>query len=135
MLIWIHGGGYTIGSKDQYGPPAGLLSRASNGIVFVSLNYRLGAFGFISGPTLQADGVANAGLLDQRLALQWVQEHISKFGGDPQNVTVMGESAGGGSILHHITVCFAFRTRFYYCLLLSPSTSAQIEISGIWRSQ
>lgn len=69
VLVCIHGGGYTIGSKDEYGPPGGLLARVSNSVVFVSLNYCLGAFGFISGPTLQVDGVANTGLLDQRLGL------------------------------------------------------------------
>lgn len=68
------------------------------------MNYRLGAFGWLSGPTFQADGTANAGLYDQRFALQWVQQHIAKFGGDPKRVTVFGESAGGGSIMHQITV-------------------------------
>ncbi len=67
------------------------------------MNYRLGAFGFLSGPSLQANGDANAGLLDQRLALEWVQAHIASFGGDPNRVTVLGESAGGGSIMHQIT--------------------------------
>ena len=57
---------------------------------YVSINYRLGAFGWLSGPTLQADGVANAGLRDQRFALKWVQQHIAKFGGDPSRVTVFG---------------------------------------------
>lgn len=66
------------------------------------MNYRLGAFGFLAGPTMQRDGTANAGLYDQCLALQWVQENIAKFGGDPDNVTVMGESAGAGSIMFHL---------------------------------
>jgi carboxylesterase type B len=70
----------------------------------VALNYRLGALGWLSGPTFQTDGVANAGLLDQRFALHWIQKHIASFGGDPDQVTVMGESAGGGSIMHQITV-------------------------------
>ena len=106
VLVWIYGGGYTEGSKDGSGDPAGLVARSrtgSNGVVFVELNYRLGAFGWLSGPTFQANGSANAGLLDQRFALEWVQEHISKFGGDPKRVTVIGESAGGGSIMHQIT--------------------------------
>ena len=106
VLVWIYGGGYTAGEKSAYNA-AGLIkaSQATNtdGIIFVSLNYRLGAFGWISGPTLQSDGVANAGLYDQRLALQWVQDNIHLFGGDPNRVTVIGESAGGGSIMHQIT--------------------------------
>lgn len=67
------------------------------------MNYRLGAFGWLSGPTFQSDGTSNAGLHDQRFALQWIQKHIAKFGGDPNRVTVFGESAGGGSIMHQIT--------------------------------
>ena len=106
VLVWIYGGGYTEGSKDGSGDPAGLVARSrtgSNGVVFVELNYRLGAFGWLSGPTLQANGSANAGLLDQRFALEWVQAHIHKFGGDPNRVTIIGESAGGGSVMHQIT--------------------------------
>lgn len=106
VLVWIYGGGYTAGEKSAYSA-AGLIeaSHASSteGIIFVSLNYRLGAFGWLSGPTLQSNGVANAGLYDQRLALQWVQDNIHLFGGDPNRVTVIGESAGGGSIMHQIT--------------------------------
>ncbi|KAH8825866.1 acetylcholinesterase precursor [Flagelloscypha sp. PMI_526] len=104
VLVWIHGGGYTGGSKDAWGfTPEGLYNVSDSGFVAVSINYRLGAFGFLSGSTVKKQGVLNAGLLDQRFALQWVQEHIHKFGGDPSQVTIMGESAGGGSVVHHIT--------------------------------
>lgn len=109
VLVWIYGGGYTFGEKTGNGVynPAGLLKASqasgSDGVVYVALNYRLGAFGWISGPTLQSDGTANAGLYDQRLALQWIQKNIHLFGGDPNRVTVFGESAGGGSIFHQIT--------------------------------
>ncbi|KAI9666250.1 MAG: hypothetical protein M1821_004185 [Bathelium mastoideum] len=106
VLVWIYGGGYTSGSKDGSGDPAGLVARSrtgSNGVVFVELNYRLGAFGWLSGPSLQANGSANAGLLDQRFALEWVQANVHKFGGDPKRVTIIGESAGGGSVMHQIT--------------------------------
>ncbi|KAK4695303.1 hypothetical protein P7C71_g2425, partial [Lecanoromycetidae sp. Uapishka_2] len=106
VLVWIYGGGYTFGEKSSYSA-AGLIHAAqvnnTDGIIFVSLNYRLGAFGWLSGPTFQEDGTANAGLYDQRLALQWVQDNIHLFGGDPNRVTVIGESAGGGSIMHQIT--------------------------------
>ena len=67
------------------------------------MNYRLGAFGWLSGPTLQSNGTANAGLYDQRLAIEWIRDNIHLFGGDPERITLMGESAGGGSIMHQIT--------------------------------
>lgn len=73
------------------------------------MNYRLGAFGWLSGPTFQESGTANLGLYDQRLALEWVQANIHLFGGDPNRVTVFGESAGGGSIMHQITVSISKR--------------------------
>ncbi|KAI9841075.1 MAG: hypothetical protein M1838_003785 [Thelocarpon superellum] len=107
VLVWIYGGGYVEGDKTGNGSPVGLLSESAFGtggsVIYVAMNYRLGAFGWLAGPTLQADGTANVGLLDQRLALEWVQEHIEAFGGDPKRVTVFGESAGGGSIMHQIT--------------------------------
>ncbi|KFY69939.1 hypothetical protein V499_09615 [Pseudogymnoascus sp. VKM F-103] len=107
VLVWIYGGGYTAGSKTGSGNPATLLDSARDGdekgIIFVALNYRLGMFGWLSGPTYQASGTANIGLHDQRLALEWVQTNIHLFGGDPNRVTVIGESAGGGSIMHQIT--------------------------------
>lgn len=94
------------GSKESWGSPNNIISASqedgSDGIIWVAMNYRLGAFGFLSGPSLLKYGTANAGLYDQRLALQWVQENIAKFGGDPDNVTVMGESAGAGSIMFHL---------------------------------
>ncbi|TKX25031.1 hypothetical protein C1H76_2741 [Elsinoe australis] len=108
VLVWLYGGGYTAGSKAGSGSPAGLLERSQNnngtGIIYVAPNYRLGAFGWLSGPTFQEEGgLANAGLYDQRFALEWVQKYIHLFGGDPDQVTVFGESAGGGSIEHQIT--------------------------------
>ncbi|KAK5459846.1 hypothetical protein LTS15_003975 [Exophiala xenobiotica] len=109
VLVWIYGGGYVGGSKSSInsGNPSGLIkaSQANGdpGVIFVAMNYRVGAFGWLAGPTLQSEGgVSNAGLYDQRLALEWVQNNIHLFGGDPTKVTVMGESAGGGSIEHQI---------------------------------
>ena len=106
VLIWIYGGGYVAGVKSTYNPP-GLIYRSENNgrepIVFVSMNYRLGALGWLAGPTFQQSGTANNGLLDQRAAFEWVQENIHLFGGDKDRVTIIGESAGGGSVMHHLT--------------------------------
>lgn len=107
MLVWIYGGGFTLGSKSE-NDPAGLIAQSqtngAEGMIFVAMNYRLGMFGWLSGPAFQEQsGIGNAGLWDQRLALEWVQTYIRLFGGDPNRVTVMGESAGGGSLLHQIT--------------------------------
>lgn len=71
-------------------------------VVAVSMGYRLNVLGFLSGAEIYTDGDANAGLLDQRAALDWIQRHISKFGGDPGTVTIDGESAGGASVLMQI---------------------------------
>lgn len=71
----------------------------SNGFVSVIIQYRLGAFGFLSSEDVHRHGQVNAGLLDQNFALQWVQKHIHKFGGDPNRVTVAGESSGAGSVM------------------------------------
>ncbi|EME40268.1 hypothetical protein DOTSEDRAFT_74915 [Dothistroma septosporum NZE10] len=108
VLVWVHGGGYTSGSKTGDGSPAGILARSQDnqggGVVYVSVSYRLGAFGFSSGPTFEKEGgIANAALYDQRAALLWVQQNIHLFGGDPRRVTVMGQSAGAGSLMHHVT--------------------------------
>ncbi|EPQ58489.1 alpha/beta-hydrolase, partial [Gloeophyllum trabeum ATCC 11539] len=73
------------------------------GIIGVSMGYRLNVLGFLSGNEVSANGDANAGLLDQRAAIEWVQRHISQFGGDPDEITISGESAGGASVIMQIT--------------------------------
>ncbi|WP_433559086.1 carboxylesterase/lipase family protein [Pseudonocardia xinjiangensis] len=92
VMVWIHGGGYTNGSNSL--PTFDGTAFARDGVVLVGMNYRLGAEGFL----LLPGGTPNLGLLDQVAALRWVQENIAAFGGDPGNVTVFGESAGGMSI-------------------------------------
>ncbi|KAI0391535.1 carboxylesterase [Xylariaceae sp. FL0594] len=103
VMIWIHGGGFVLGSKTSDGNPAGLIARSraagDKGMIVVSINYRLGMFGWLAG----GDVTANLGLHDQRLAFEWVRQYIRRFGGDPKRVTIAGESAGGSSIVHHIT--------------------------------
>lgn len=108
VLVWVYGGGYVNGDKTSSGNPATLIATSQEnggeGVVYVAMNYRLGLFGWLSGSTFNSeDGVSNAALYDQRLAFEWVQEHIHLFGGDPTRVTVLGESAGAGSIMHQIT--------------------------------
>lgn len=122
VLVWIYGGGYVEGDKTASGSPSGLLARSeespsSGGLIYVAMNYRLGAFGFLAGEEVKKDGIANAGLLDQRFALEWVQKYIHLFGGDPDRVTIFGESAGGGSIVHQITVSHAAWKRCGFWLI------------------
>ena len=76
-----------------------MINTNDNGFIAVIIQYRLGAFGFLSSEDVKKNGQVNAGLLDQRFALRWVQEHISKFGGDPDKVTIAGESAGAASVM------------------------------------
>ena len=94
VMVWIHGGMFEMGTGATAIYDGSRFAR--DGIVCVTINYRVGADGFLS--LGEADGNANRGLLDQIAALQWVQENIGAFGGDPANVTVFGESAGGKSI-------------------------------------
>ncbi|KAM5380117.1 hypothetical protein ACJZ2D_003764 [Fusarium nematophilum] len=134
VLVWIYGGGYASGAKAVIngGLPGGLLERGGNDFIYVALNYRLGAFGFLGGPLFEASGgVPNAGLLDQRFALEWMQRNIHMFGGDPGRVTVMGESAGGGSILYQITAFGGLKgpAPFQQAILQSPATAPSPLIS------
>ena len=92
VMVYIHGGGWFAGSGSQY-PGAGL---ARKGVVLVTLNYRLGVFGFMSTEDEVSPG--NYGLLDQIAALKWVKKNIAAFGGDPNMVTIFGQSAGAGSV-------------------------------------
>ncbi|KAL0578556.1 hypothetical protein V5O48_003457 [Marasmius crinis-equi] len=101
VIVWIHGGGYIGGFASGY-EGSDLISQSNDGVVVVVIQYRLGLFGFLSGNEVHANGALNAGLLDQNFALRWVNRHISKFGGDPAQVTIWGLSAGAGSVLQHI---------------------------------
>lgn len=105
VMVWIHGGGFTMGQGTQTdGGTRGDRLAAGQGVVVVSFNYRLGALGFLAHPALVAEGegAGNWGFLDQVALLQWVQENAAAFGGDPGNVTIFGESAGGASVCLHM---------------------------------
>src|SRR6516162_11212698 len=93
VLVWIHGGAFTNGSSSVADYDGAAFAR--DGVVCVSINYRLAAEGFL----FLDDGIANLGLLDQLAALRWVQDNIASFGGDPARVTVAGESAGAMSVI------------------------------------
>ncbi|KAJ7470963.1 alpha beta-hydrolase [Mycena latifolia] len=100
-LVWIHGGGYLAGAASSFNGED-IIRQSNRGIVVVLVQYRLGVFGFLPGAAVKGNGALNAGLLDQDFALRWVNQHISKFGGDPSKVTIWGESAGAGSVLQHV---------------------------------
>ena len=98
VLVWIHGGGFTEDAGRNYDPAA----LAADGVVAVTINYRLGALGFLAHPALASrpgGPAGNYGLMDQQAALRWVKANIGRFGGNPHDVTMAGESAGGLSVL------------------------------------
>ncbi len=114
VMVWIHGGGNTAGSAGDL-VPLGVGGRFYDGhvltqtrdVIVVSVNYRLGIFGFFANAALKSEESAypyagNQGLLDQRQALQWVRDNIAVFGGDPDNVTIFGESAGSWDVCAHV---------------------------------
>ncbi|KAL0578987.1 hypothetical protein V5O48_003027 [Marasmius crinis-equi] len=102
VLFYIHGGGYVFGNPRNW--PFDHWIRQSPNVVVVSVYYRLDSFGFLSIPEFDdsAVGDSNAGFLDQVEALRWVRDNIASFGGDPSKVTINGQSAGGGSVQHHL---------------------------------
>ena len=110
VALWIHGGGYREGWGSE--PEFDGQEWAARDVVLVSINYRLGVFGFMAHPLLSAEsphGVSgNYGILDQIEALKWIQKNIEQFGGDPDNVMIFGQSAGGGSVR---TLCESPLTR------------------------
>jgi len=104
VIVWIYGGGFNVGSASMANYAGENLAR--DGVVYVSLAYRVGPMGFLAHPELSAEGRSadgqghsgNYGLMDQVAALEWVQRNIARFGGDPANVTIMGQSAGSASV-------------------------------------
>lgn len=121
VMVWIHGGVLLHGGASIY--PGDAL--AKKGVVVVTLNYRLGRFGFFAHPALAAESPndvrGNYGYLDQLAALQWVQHNIAAFGGDPKQVTIFGESAGGGSVIAHLVSPMS-RGLFVRAIAESPGT-------------
>lgn len=104
VMVWIHGGGFVFGEGVQLDNGTRGDRLAQRGVVVVSMNYRLGAYGFFAHPLLTAEGGSsgNFGFEDQVAALRWVQTNIAAFGGNPDDVTIFGESAGGQSVCFHL---------------------------------
>jgi len=119
VMVWIYGGALVHGRTSLY--PADALAR--QGVVVVSMNYRMGRFGFFAHPALVAEAPddlrGNYAYMDQRAALQWVQRNIAAFGSDPKAVTIFGESAGGGSVMVHLTSPLS-RGLFHRAMMQSP---------------
>ncbi|KAF9774789.1 hypothetical protein IL306_007178, partial [Fusarium sp. DS 682] len=105
VLVWIHGGGFTVGDTGlphcNLAPIVAYSQSIGNPIIGVAINYRLGVPGFLDSDELRATGApANRGILDQNTAFQWLRKNISGFSGDPDRITAIGQSAGGSSVMH-----------------------------------
>ncbi len=126
VMVWIYGGALVHGNTPQY--PADAL--AAEGVIVVSMNYRMGRFGFFAHPALAeeepGDPKGNYGYMDQLAALQWIRRNIAAFGGNPQNVTIFGESAGGGSVMAHMISPLS-RGLFQRAILQSPGVPTARE--------
>jgi para-nitrobenzyl esterase len=120
VMVWIHGGGLEIGTSTDI--PGDALAR--QGVIVVSMNYRLGRLGFFAHPALLEEDPdelhGNYGYMDQISALRWIRRNISAFGGDSSAVTIFGESAGGGSVMVHLTSPLS-RGLFQRAIMQSPA--------------
>jgi para-nitrobenzyl esterase len=132
VYLWIHGGGLLNGSANQHD---GSLFVNTTGIIVVTINYRLGVFGFLAHPALtrEAGESGNYGFMDQQAAMRWVQRNIAAFGGDPGQVTIGGESAGGWSVCAHLSAPGSqglFAQAIIESGSCSSQTLAQAEATG-----
>jgi para-nitrobenzyl esterase len=125
VMVWIHGGAFINGNGGMY-DSRWLVDRGD--IIVVTLNYRLGALGFLAHPALGPEGaVGNYGLQDQQAALRWVHDNIAAFGGDPDQVTIAGESAGGMSVCDHM-VAPESKGLFRAAIIQSGPCQAQLAL-------
>ncbi|WWC71208.1 uncharacterized protein I206_105161 [Kwoniella pini CBS 10737] len=99
VLVWIHGGGWDHNSAREFDPTPSI-NYSNNSFIGVIIQYRLGAFGFLNSPLMKQDKGLNAGITDAAASLRWVQNYINHFGGNKDQVTIWGQSSGGGTILH-----------------------------------
>ncbi|KAF8508626.1 triacylglycerol lipase-like protein [Hysterangium stoloniferum] len=131
VFFWIQGGGYNSDANANYNGSQ-LVQSTGNQMVFVNINYRVGPFGFLSSERLHGNGDLNVGLLDQRFAMEWVQRHITAFGGDPDHVVLVGDSSGAGSIGLHLLAYNATPTRLFSAVFgMSPFFPPQPRTSEL----
>jgi para-nitrobenzyl esterase len=141
VMVWIHGGGYGAGAgSDQLYDPSVIVEKT--GTVVVTINYRLGALGFLAYPALTDEDVdgrsGNYGIEDQQAALAWVQSNIAAFGGDPNKVTIFGESAGGNSVLINLaspTAVGLFRRAIAESPLYGSALLTSSEAAALWGNE
>jgi carboxylesterase type B len=140
VMVWIHGGGFWSGSNNEpTTAPDGLIRQSvKNGVpvIHVAINYRLGFFGFAQSDTLKGEGSENAGLRDQRLAIEWVRDNISAFGGDPDRITIFGQSSGGLAVGMQIlayggTKPFPFQQGVAESQSLEPGITANFTVNAM----
>ncbi|XP_070500358.1 esterase B1-like [Chironomus tepperi] len=122
VMVWIHGGGFFVGSSktDTYGPDYFM----QEDIIFVSFNYRLGVLGFLSLEDESLGVPGNNGLKDQIFALKWIKRNIANFGGDPNNITIFGESAGGASV-HMLSISEQSKGLYQRAIAMSGTSLCQ----------
>lgn len=138
VLFWIHGGAFEAGSPQMYNGAVLIPQSVAQGkpMILVTVNYRLGAFGFLGGREVLADGAANLGLLDQRMGLEWVADNIAAFGGDPDAITIWGESAGAVSVFDQLALfdgnnTYKGRPLFRGAIMNSGSITPTEPVNGV----
>ncbi|KMQ45852.1 extracellular lipase [Trichophyton rubrum] len=125
VVVYFHGGAFNLGA-GRFHNTAALLAWSEKPFIALNFNYRLGAFGFLSGELMAASNMLNTGLYDQLMLLKWVQQNIEQFGGDPNQVTIMGLSAGAHSIGHQVMYTKnGGRPLFHRALMESGATTAR----------
>jgi para-nitrobenzyl esterase len=139
VYVWIHGGGNSIGSASMTNEYRGNRLAHRSNMVFVSLNYRLGPFGWFTHPALRegssaGDDSGNYGTLDIVQALRWIRDNIEAFGGDPRTVAVTGESAGGLNVLS-LMICPPAEGLFHRAIAQSPPVGTHEPLDGEARAQ
>ncbi|KAI4623046.1 uncharacterized protein J4E87_006139 [Alternaria ethzedia] len=134
ILLWIYGGGWQQGatSDPRYNMSYIVQQSVLNNkpVIGISINYRMAAFGFLYSEEVETAGAQNLGLRDQRLAMQWVNKHISAFGGDPEKVTIWGESAGAYSVGDHIAAHNGDNEGLFRAAILESGNAVGAPLNG-----